>query len=446
MLSAPFLLLVAALGLSLATIFLSQRPTAQALFSAVVAAAVGASLLSADLLAFLELPMVGVTWGMPGRIAAAHLPVLAAWWFGLAALGPIARWSGKPGPFFLPLAWLVAAVWQIALVGDPPITALVAGVVALALAAPLLSEGRGQGVLLYAVLALTLVLLANWQNQMSIAAPTTLAHALATTLALGISCMLLSGAFPFHVWSPALQPSASPSGVALLALVLQPAALLMTEILTQDLGLARTPLGLAGLRLAGVLSLAAAAAMSFGERRLERLLSHALILDVGATLLAIGRGGAPDPALFGAMLGVRVLGVAAWSSGLATLRAGGASTTLPLTGSGLRLPLATLAYLVGPLTIAGYPLLAGFPWRWMLMLEVGLRDPAAALALLAALAGIGFATFRSLTDLITPTGEGSTLRFGDRGWPALANLIVVTLILLSAAFPQTWTRFLGSGG
>ncbi|HRE28477.1 MAG TPA: hypothetical protein PK954_17670, partial [Anaerolineales bacterium] len=164
MLSAPFLLLVAALGLSLATIFLSQRPTAQALFSAVVAAAVGASLLSADLFAFLELPMVGVTWGMPGRIADAHRPVLAAWWFGLAALGPIARWSGKPGGFFLPLAWLVAGVWQIALVGDPPIAALVAGVVALALAAPLLAEGRGQVVLLYAVLALTLVLLANWQN------------------------------------------------------------------------------------------------------------------------------------------------------------------------------------------------------------------------------------------------------------------------------------------
>jgi formate hydrogenlyase subunit 3/multisubunit Na+/H+ antiporter MnhD subunit len=384
----------------------------------------------------------GVTLGLPAQLTSEALSGLAAYWLGLAALGPIARWAATPSPLFLPVAWLTAAIWLVALVGDPPIAAIIAGVLALAVAAPLLTPATGgernAGVLFYVVIGLALVLIANWQAQWSVAEPLVVEHALAATLALGLGCMLLLGAFPFRIWSSALFPDSDPARVALVALVLQPAALLMVSALAQDLGWLRAPLGVTGLRVAGILSLLAAGVLAFGEARLERLLGHALLFDVGAALLGLANGTPLDRGLIVASIAVRTLGVIVWANGLATLRSGRAEGSLSLDGIGLRLPLATAAFLVGPLTIVGYPLLAGFPLRWALLVEHSPQDLTAVLALVAGLAGLGFATFRSLTQLITPAEGAATLRFEDRGWPALVALIALMAILLSASFPQVW--------
>ncbi len=261
---------------------------------------------------------------------------------------------------------------------------------------------------------------------------------LAATLALGLGCMLLLGAFPFRVWSSALLHDVDPARVALVALVLQPAALLMTGALAQDLGWLRAPLGAAGLRIAGIVSLLAAGVLAFGEARLERVIGHALLFDVGAALLALADRTPLDQHLIVASIGVRVLGVLAWSSGLSTLRAGREDDALGLQGIGLRLPLATTAFLAGPLAIVGYPLLAGFPLRWALIVERGFGDPVAATALIVGLGGIGFATFRSLTALITPVQGAATLRFEDRGSPAIVAAVTLLAILLTASYPQFW--------
>lgn len=443
MMSLQFLLPALALGVGIALLFLSQRLTLQAWFSFAAATLIAGVLMFPDLFVVLGLPLVGDGWGLPGRVSVELVPGLSAWWLGLAALGPIARWSTRAfSPWFLPLAWLVAGIWQIALIDDPPLAGIVAGVLALAVAAPLLAvRGRpmaGGGPLFYAVLCLTLLLIANWQAQLSVVEPGVIEHALAATLALGIGCMLLLGAFPFHLWSPALEPDADTGQVALVALVLQPAALLMTLTLAQELSWFRSPLGVSGLRVAGLISVLAAGAMAFGELRLERVLGHALLLDVGAALLAITGQGPLDQQLVLAAIGVRVLGSAAWAAGLTTLRSHRESGTLSLNGVGLRFPLATAAFLAGPLAIGGHPLLAGFPLRWALLVDRGPTDPVLALAVLVGLIGIGFATFRSLTQLITPAGEAATLRFEDRGWPALIALAALAALLLAASYPQFW--------
>lgn len=441
MISATFFLPAGALIVAVTLVFLTQRLTTQAVVSAVAAATIGFFLLVPQLLEVFGLPLSGETLGLPGRLTTDSLAGLAALWLSLAMLGPVARWTSTPSPFFLPIAWLSAAVWQVALVGDPPIAAIVAGVLALAIAAPLLTSStsaQNAGVMFYAVLGLGLVLVANWQAQLSIAEPLVLEHALAATLALGLGCMLLLGAFPFRVWSSALLHDVDPARVALVALVLQPAALLMTGALAQDLGWLRAPLGAAGLRIAGIVSLLAAGVLAFGEARLERVIGHALLFDVGAALLALADRTPLDQHLIVASIGVRVLGVLAWSSGLSTLRAGREDDALGLQGIGLRLPLATTAFLAGPLAIVGYPLLAGFPLRWALIVERGFGDPVAATALIVGLGGIGFATFRSLTALITPVQGAATLRFEDRGSPAIVAAVTLLAILLTASYPQFW--------
>lgn len=442
MISVPFFLPVIAFSLGIVTAFLIQRPTLQAAASALGAALTGVSLLFPAVLTFVGLSMTGDVAGITGRVTPELFSGLAAWWLGLAAVGPLSRWSTRQAPFFLPLFWLTITVWQVALVAVPPIAAVVAGVLALAVAAPLLSTAGsirpGGGVLFYAVLGLVLVLIANWQAQWSEAEPLVVVHALAATLALGLGCMLLLGAFPFRVWSDALQADADPGSVALVALALQPAAMLMTLVLVQDLGWLRAPLGVAGLRLAGLLSVLAAAAMAYGEPRLERLMNHVLLFDVGAALLAFAGQTVVDRQVIVAMIAVRALGLTAWATGLTTLRRSRASEATSLQGLGLRLPLAAAVFLAGPLAIAGYPLLAGFPLRWALLAELGAQDPTAALALVAGLAGIGFATFRSLTAMITPLEGGATLRFEDRGVLAVIAVATLMALLLTASYPQFW--------
>ncbi len=438
MISLPFYLPLIALVMCAVTVFLMQRPTLQAAASAIGAALTAVVLLFPSALAFLGLPLTGLSVGLAGRVTPELLPGLAAWWLGMAAVGPLARLSPKPSPLFLPLAWLTVTFWQVGLAGDPPQAAIVAGVLALAVAAPLLGDPRRAGALYYAVLGLALVLIGNWQTQVSVAEPLVVEHALAATLALGLGCMLLLGAFPFRVWSSALQAEADPAPTAMVALVLQPAALLMTLTLAQDLGWLRAPLAVAGLQLAGVLSVVAAAAMAFGEPRIERLLNHVLLFDVGAALLTLASRSELQRQVLFAMIAVRVLGLVAWSVGLRTLRAGRTEGSANLQGVGLRLPLATAIFLAGPLAIAGYPLLAGFPLRWTLLADLAGQNPAAALAILAGLVGIGFATTRALTQLITPNEVGATLRFEDRGWPALIALASLMALLLAAGFPQVW--------
>ncbi len=442
MISVPFFLPVIAFSLGIVTAFLIQRPTLQAAASALGAALTGLSLLFPALLSFVGLPLTGDVGGIAGRVTPELLSGLAAWWLGLAAVGPLSRWADRPAPFFLPLFWLTITVWQVALVTVPPISAVVAGVLALAVATPLLSAPGnirpGGGALFYAVLGLLLVLIANWQAQWSEAEPLVVVHALAATLALGLGCMLLLGAFPFRVWSDALQADSDLGSVALVALALQPAAMLMTLALVQDLGWFRAPLGVAGLRLAGLLSVLAAAAMAYGEPRLERLMNHVLLFDVGAALLAFAGQTVVDRQVIVAMIAVRALGLTAWATGLTTLRRGRAGDATSLQGLGLKLPLATAVFLAGPLAIAGYPLLAGFPLRWALLAELGAQEPTAALALVAALAGIGFATFRSLTAMITPLEGGATLRFEDRGVLAVIAVATLMALLLAASYPQFW--------
>jgi formate hydrogenlyase subunit 3/multisubunit Na+/H+ antiporter MnhD subunit len=74
-----------------------------------------------------------------------------------------------------------------------------------------------------------------------------------------------------------------------------------------------------------------------------------------------------------------------------------------LKGAAHRSPLAAIAALIGMLSIAGFPLTAGFPSRWALLSTLTPSDPIAGGAILAGLFFIGAAVVRWASTLLSPS-------------------------------------------
>jgi formate hydrogenlyase subunit 3/multisubunit Na+/H+ antiporter MnhD subunit len=109
------------------------------------------------------------------------------------------------------------------------------------------------------------------------------------------------------------------------------------------------------------------------QRHLGRILGYAVMVEIGLSLLAIGTQGS-IPVFFASLL-PRVLGLGVWALALSTVRL--YSTDLhfsSIQGLARGLPVASAALVIANFSIAGFPILAGFPMRIALMENLARHD------------------------------------------------------------------------
>lgn len=386
---------------------------------------------------------VGTTLSILGRsltIEPADQPLLALlygllalWLFGAAPAGVTRR--------MVPLGLAITALLIAAMTVEPFLYAALLLETAALLAVPLLlppGQRPGRGLLrfiVYQTLAMPLILFAGWLLVGVEASPGDLALAVQAGTLLGLGFALLLAIFPLYTWVTLLSEEASPYAAGFLFWVLPTATLLFAPgFLDRYTWLRTAPALPLMLRLAGLLMLVSAGWWAAFERRPRRLMGYGAIAEIGLGLLALSLfGSAAGVMLMFLLILPRALHLAVWSLGLSAL---GEKVSTFRTAQGLlrTRPVAAAAVALAHLSVAGLPLLAGFPFRLAIWERLAMQSPPAAIWLGLGLLGLLTGAMRTLATLaMAPAGTDWTSR---ETWPQRILLAAgILLLIVIGLFP-----------
>jgi formate hydrogenlyase subunit 3/multisubunit Na+/H+ antiporter MnhD subunit len=124
----------------------------------------------------------------------------------------------------------------------------------------------------------------------------------------------------------------------------------------------------------GLLMMIVGGSLAAAQRRLGRLIGYAILVDNGAMFMALGTRQVAGLALLVMILLARPLALGLMTMGLDGLRRlsggndsttdGTPSSTTTLEGAGWRAPWRAVAFVVGGIALAGFPLSLNFAARW----------------------------------------------------------------------------------
>jgi formate hydrogenlyase subunit 3/multisubunit Na+/H+ antiporter MnhD subunit len=183
------------------------------------------------------------------------------------------------------------------------------------------------------------------------------------------------------------------------------------------------------------------------QSHLGRMMGYAVVVEIGLSLLALGAGaptGDMNPLLnnFFSLLLPYGLALAVWALALVTIR-----TVAPdlrfrsVMGIARNLPLASSALFLAHFSMAGFPLLAGFPVQLSLWENLAGRYPFIAIEALFGIAGLMVGGLRTLAVLVMgPAGqEGQASETWDQ--VSLLGLGMIALLLVGL-MPQWFLPFM----
>jgi len=258
--------------------------------------------------------------------------------------------------------------------------------------------------LVYTTLATPFILLTGWLIEASGASPGDTAFTVQATSLLMIGFAIWLSVAPFHSWLPVVAEQASPFAAAFVFSVLRHGLIfLLLTFLNNYPWLSQNPTIYRVLTLGGGGMALVGAVFAFGQRNLGRVLGYVMLVDIGAVMLGIGLGtlAGVEAALAG--LAMRGLALPMWAAGLDYLRQHtGGDDFETIVGAARRYPLPAAAAVVGLLSLAGFPLTAGFAARWPLLYLLAQIHPTAAILLLIGLLSISFVALRALAVLLAP--------------------------------------------
>ncbi|OGO20273.1 MAG: hypothetical protein A2Z14_16185 [Chloroflexi bacterium RBG_16_48_8] len=241
---------------------------------------------------------------------------------------------------------------------------------------------------------------------------------------------------PFHAWLPITAEENHPFTWTFVAVVLQGAALFfIVRFITNFTWLNENEMLFPFIRSIGATMALVSALWTVLQKDLQKMASYAFISDLGVMLVALGLGSRDGFQLALGLTGARVISMACLSQGLMQVWK---SSQLPedeLHQTEIVLsPLASAAILVGLLSLAGFPLTAGFPGRWGLLSLIASLDPYAWMAIVGSMGILSIATIRSAMALLLRK-QGICLEISD--WKErifLRGGILLTIVL--GIFPQ----------
>ncbi len=214
-------------------------------------------------------------------------------------------------------------------------------------------------------LAVPLILIAGWMTSVG-----QLQFLSATIILLSISILVLLVAFPFLFWVPAaVDGSGSLVPVVVFGLATLLIAVFISILLVGNPVIYANAQFLMILRASGMVTMLIAGILVLIAKKAGRLLAYLLLLDVGATVIALGNGG--RTALEGLLLLILLRSVSLLLAGIgldrirtSELSPAGDEQLFNYNGMARRSPLGLALFVFGGLSLSGFPLTPGFAGRW----------------------------------------------------------------------------------
>lgn len=356
-------------------------------------------------------------------IDAADAPTLVmiylgvAFWFGGANIA-------RAHSLFIPAGLGIAALLTAVLAVTPFLYAAILIEMVALVCTPLLFRptGRGRGVLRFLSfqsLGMPFILFTGWilaGADLGPLSPQQITHA-GLLLALGFAFLL--GIFPFHTWIPMLAEEANPYIAAFVFFVLSLVlSLFGLGILERFSGLVSYTGIFTVLRLAGSLMAITGGIWAAFQRHVGRMMGYAVMIETGLSLLVLGAAleSPGNESLLGLLLALvlpRGLGLGVMALALVTLS--GEALDEPnfkealrfrnIQGKGRRMPIAAGILVLALFSLAGFPMLAGFPVRLVIWEGLAANSLLSASASFLGSIGLFSGALRALTVLVMGPSE-----------------------------------------
>ncbi|MFQ5407912.1 MAG: proton-conducting transporter membrane subunit [Anaerolineales bacterium] len=379
-----------------------------------------------------------LTFGPDDRPALAFVFLAAGVFFGGAAAARVSR-------SFLPVALAMLTLLVATLFVQPFLFAALFLEIIAALAALMLSDERhprtlgALRLLVFVTLGVPFILLAGWQLEGYSASPDDVALLGRAALLLGIGFFILLSIVPFHSWLASVAEEAPPYAAAYVFTVFQASIVfMMLNSLNQFDWLRANMTFFATLRWGGLAMVVVGGAFAFAQRSMGRLMGYAVLIDFGASIVAVGLGTADGLRAALAIVALRGIGLAVWGLGMGVLVGAPGDDDLDrIRGWARQCPFATAAVVLGGLSIAGFPLTAGFAGRWALYRLLAADNLNLAFVLLLASASVILAYAVALRPMLAQPEAGEDGAPLSEDAPSMVYAgIGVAVVLVLGVFPQ----------
>ena len=376
-----------------------------------------------------------------GPLLAVFYGLVAMWFFGAEVTGTAHR--------LVPLGLMIAALLVASIAVEPFLYAAILIEMAVLLTVVLLSplnQNPSPGVMrfmIYQTLGMPFILFAGWLLAGVEASPGDLALAVQSATILGLGFAFLLAVFPLHTWLPMLAEESSPYILGFLFWVLPTITIIFGMGFLDRYAWLRTSEQLSQiLTLGGLLMVVTGGLSSAFQRNLGRQMAYAVIAETGFSLLALSLP--PEKSVQSVFLLIipRSLALLVWAMSLTRLKeqvgslrfstVQGLARTYPITAAGL---------ILAHLSVAGFPLLAGFPIRLALWEGLASQSLSVAFWFLIGILGLLAGAIRSLAVLVmAPQRTGWELK-EQWGSGIMIGLGVIGLFILGI-FPQLFRPIL----
>jgi formate hydrogenlyase subunit 3/multisubunit Na+/H+ antiporter MnhD subunit len=425
--------------LSLVTLTLRRRPYLPFAIGGISAALIGLFILYAPLDSAISILGVSLRidsgWQILGRpmnldsqdrAGVGYLFLVGALFFSFG-------WAVVPGRSFVPVGFLALGLLMGALTIEPFLFAaifleLAAMACVLILIPPASRSERGVlNLLILYSMAMMAILFTGWLLENVGITSVTPELAMRVILLLGLGFVILLFVPPFHYWLPSVAKSVNPYALAFVAIILQSAGIfILLRFLDSFAWMRADPRISIAIQAAGILMIAFGALVAITQTAFLKVAAYALVADIGVSLVAIGSDLITGTEIAIGLTSARVISLGLWGLGAAMM-----SKTGYARGDGRRAPLATTAALIGLISLAGFPLTAGFPWRWSLLAQVSQYG---ALLMLLSMLAITWAVLRWASVLFdVPVEEAETT---EPPQDRLAVALLLSACFLLGIFPQ----------
>lgn len=396
---------------------------------------------------------ISETWSIMGRrfiLGPSDRPALiilyltAAFWCGAAFIA-------RPGQVFVPSALGMVALMTAAISVEPFLYAALLIEIAILLSVPfLVSHGRpiGRGILRYITLqslGVPFILFSGWMLAGVEASPGDQVLIQQASVLIGLGFAFFLAIFPFHTWIPMLTEETHPYAIGFVLLLL-PGAISFFGLgfLDRYSWLRNSQATYSMLLIFGVLTVVIGGIWAAFQRHLGKILGYSVVVEIGFSVIAISLGSRTQSnslEVFFASLLPRGLGLGVWALALTLIRKQTKSLFFrDVQGVARHAPVAATALVLAHFSIAGLPLLAGFPAR--LALWNGLAQISISAVFWALLGNIGLFVGGLRTLAVLVMGPSDERWHRTESWSEMVYLLAgITALLMVGLLPQWFLPF-----
>jgi NADH-quinone oxidoreductase subunit N len=365
-------------------------------------------------------------------------------WFSLA---PAVKASRQLTSVGLAITSLLVA----ALVVEPFLYAALLIEIAVLLSIPLLMvyEKRiGHGLLrflIFQTLAMPFILFSGWLLAGIEANPGNLDLVKQAAILIGLGFSFLLAVFPFHSWIPMLTEESSPYIIGFVLWMFPTVTIFFgLGFLDHYTWLRDAPsLGII-LMTVGTLMVISAGLLAAFQQHLGRIMGYAVIMETGFSILALNLGPTMGTMVFFMLIIPRALSLIIWAFSLSILKENSSTLTLKDIKGLIRIfPYATSGLVLASLSLAGMPLLTGFPP--LLALWEGLVSTYLPIIIWVLVGNLGlFFSAVHVIATIAPDPKGVKWESRETRSQRIILIFGFLMLILLGLFPQwalpLWTR------